>query len=143
MEQYGRKWRDRSLLKKITVVKVSESEFPQVVGTRTSVKKLSTLGSEIVLLTKGAQGTLVWSRENGMFNVPAHQTHARNPTGAGDALLGAFLITWARTSDLLWSAAVGSSVASYVVAQTKLGYFGTRRQIENRAMKILDRTTKI
>jgi sugar/nucleoside kinase (ribokinase family) len=138
-----RKWRDRSLLKKITVLKVSESELPQVVGTRVSIKKLSKLGSEIVLLTKGAQGTIVWSRDNGMFNVPAHPTHVRNPTGAGDALLGAFLITWVRTGDLLWAAAVGSSIASFVVAQTKLGHFGTRKQIENRALRILDRTTKI
>jgi sugar/nucleoside kinase (ribokinase family) len=86
---------------------------------------------------------IVWSRENGMFSVPAYETLVRDPTGAGDALAGSFLVTWVRTNDLLWSAAVGSAVASMVVAKKGLARFGKRRQIERRATEILDQITRI
>jgi len=140
---YIQKWRDHSLLRRIEVLKISESELPAIIGTRWSNRKLTTLGPSIVLLTRGPLGVIVWSREYGMFNLPAHATPVRDPTGAGDALLGAFLVTWDRTSDLLWSAAVGSAVASFVVAKTKLADYGTPKQIERRAMTILDETTRI
>jgi sugar/nucleoside kinase (ribokinase family) len=138
-----RKWRNSSLLKRITVLKVSESELPAIIGMKWSIRKLSTLGPDIILLTKGPQGTIVWSRENGIFSIPANETRVRNPTGAGDALAGAFLVTLVRTGDLLWSAAVGSAVASIVVAKTGPTKYGTRRQIESRAMRILDGTARV
>jgi sugar/nucleoside kinase (ribokinase family) len=140
---HARKWSGHSLLKKIAVLKISEGELPAIIGMKRSIRKLCSLGPDIILLTKGSQGIMVWSRENGMFSVPAHETYVRDPTGAGDALAGAFLVTWVRTNDLLWSAAVGSAVASIVVARTRLAEFGTRRQIERRAMRILDRATRI
>ena len=138
-----RNWIDHSLLRRIAVLKVSESELSAIIGTKWSFRKLSTLGPDIVLLTKGPKGMIVWSRENGMFSVPAYETLVRDPTGAGDALAGSFLVAWVRTSDLLWSAAVGSAMASMVVAKTSLTHFGNRRQIERRATEILDQTTRI
>jgi sugar/nucleoside kinase (ribokinase family) len=138
-----RNWRDHSLLKRIAVLKVSESELSAIIGIKWSFRKISTLGPDIVLLTKGPRGMIVWSRENGMFRVPAYETLVRDPTGAGDALAGSFLVTWVRTNDLLWSAAVGSAVASMVVAKKGLARFGKRRQIERRATEILDQITRI
>ena len=140
---YVQKWRDDSLLKRIEVLKISESELPAVMGATWSSRKLTTLGPSIVLLTRGPLGMIVWSRDYGMFNLPAHATHVRDPTGAGDALMGAFLVTWDRTSDLLWSAAVGSAVASFAVAKTRLADYGAPKQIERRAMTILDETARI
>ena len=40
--------------------------------------------------------------------------------GAGDALVGAFLLTWVHTNDLAWSTAIGSAVASFVVENVRL-----------------------
>ncbi len=65
------------------------------------------------------------------------------PLGQETPSSGAFLVTWDRTSDLLWSAAVGSAVASFVVAKTRLADYGAHKQIERRAMTILDETTRI
>jgi sugar/nucleoside kinase (ribokinase family) len=139
----GRRWRNPSLLRRVAVLKVSEAELPSIIGQKWSSRKLSALGPDIILLTRGSRGTIVWSRENGTFNVPAYETPVRDPTGAGDALAGAFLISWVRTGDLPWSAATGVAVASFVVAKIRIGNFGTRRQIESRAMEILEGTTRI
>ena len=140
---YVQKWRNRSLLKRIEVLKVSESELPGIIGRTWSSRKLTTLGPRIVLVTRGPLGTVVWSKDYGLFNLPAYTTNVRDPTGAGDALLGAFLVTWHQTSDLLWSAAVGAAVASFTVAKTRLANYGTLKQIERRAMIILDEATRI
>ena len=77
-----------------------------------------------------------------MFRVPAFKTHVRDPTGAGDALVGAMLVTWVRTGDLLWSVAVGSAVASFVVERVGPTDFGTVRQVEKRARVIFDGALK-
>jgi len=138
-----RKWRNRSLLRRVAVLKVSEAELPAIIGQKWSARKLSTLGPDTILLTRGSRGTIIWSRQNGMFNVPAYETYVRDPTGAGDAFAGAFLVNWVRTGDLAWSAATGAAVASFVVAKTRIGNFGTRRQIESRAMEILEGTRRI
>jgi sugar/nucleoside kinase (ribokinase family) len=138
-----RKWRNPSLLRRIAVLKVSEAELPAIIGQKWSVRKLSSLGPDIILLTRGSRGTILWSRQNGTFSVPAYETQVRDPTGAGDALAGAFIISWVRTGDLPWSGAIGSAVASFVVAKTGIGNFASWRQIESRAMEILEKTTRI
>jgi len=132
------RWRNSSLLKKIDVLKVSEDEATRIVGTRDSSEKLLKLGPRIILLTKGRMGTRLLSKDEGTLNLPAYRTKVRDPTGAGDALVGAFLVTWVRTEDLLWSAAVGSAVASFVVQSSWPRHFGTRRGIEERATEILN-----
>jgi sugar/nucleoside kinase (ribokinase family) len=138
-----RKWKDAKLFKMVDVLKVSDEEIPAVLGNTGSVRKLANAGSGIVLLTRGTRGTIVWSKDYGAFEVPTFPTRVRDPTGAGDALLGAFLVTWIRTSDLLWSASVGSAVASFVVERTRPVSFGTRKQIEERTSRILDRVVRI
>jgi sugar/nucleoside kinase (ribokinase family) len=130
-------WHNRLLLKKVTVLKISEEELTIINGKRHLIRKLSRLGPEIILLTKGKQGTIVWSENEGIFHVPVYRTVVKDPTGAGDALVGAFLVTWARTGDLLWSASVGSAVASFVVSKFGPTNFGSRRRIEHRANQIL------
>jgi sugar/nucleoside kinase (ribokinase family) len=73
-----------------------------------------------------------------VYTVPAYKTRVRDPTGAGDALVGAFLVTWVHTGDLTWSAAIGSAVASFVVEKVGPSNFGTSKQVEERAKTILD-----
>jgi sugar/nucleoside kinase (ribokinase family) len=141
---HGRKWRNSRILKNIEVLKASENELSAIVGKRGALRRLSALGPEVVLLTQGSMGTLVWSKGTGRrFNVPAYETRVRDPTGAGDALAGAFLVTWVRTGDLVRSASVGAAVASFVVEKTKSADFGTLKQIERRATKIFDQTTRL
>lgn len=138
-----RNWKQAKLLSMIDVLKVSDSELHAIRSNTKSERSLNKLGSGIVLLTRGDRGTIIWSKDHGAFNVPALRTRIRDPTGAGDALLGAFLVTWVRTSDLLWSASVGAAVASFLVERTRPASFGTSKQIEKRASAILGRVARI
>lgn len=137
------KWRNHSILKHLDVLKVSDDEASTLIGRTRSSLKLRTIGPDIVLITRGKLGTIVWSREHGMYDVPAYKTHVRDPTGAGDALVGAFLVTWIRTADLPWSAAIGSAVASFVVEKVGPANFGALKQVERRANAVHDRIVKI
>ena len=137
------KWRNTKLLKRLDVLKLSEDEAAVVLGRKLSTRKLMALGPRVVLITKGGSGTTIWSRENGMFRVPAFKTRVRDPTGAGDALVGAMLVIWARTGDLLWSVSVGSAVASFVVERVGPRAFGTVKQIQKRARVIFDGAFKV
>jgi sugar/nucleoside kinase (ribokinase family) len=134
---------NRRLLKRIAVLKVSESELPFISAGEHSLKKLKKLGPGIVLLTRGARGLTLWSEREGMFRIPAFETEVKDPTGAGDALAGAFLVTLARTGDLFWSASVGTALASFLVARTRALGFGTRRQIQRRALRIVDSISRM
>lgn len=138
-----KEWRDDRLLREITVLKVSEQEAAVMTRADFTIRQLSKLGPEIVLLTKGRRGTDVWSTEEGAFRVPAYETSVRDPTGAGDALVGGFLITWLRKRDLRWSAAIGSAIASFVVERFGPSRFGTRKEIEERAETIMARTVRV
>jgi sugar/nucleoside kinase (ribokinase family) len=137
------KWRNDRLLRRLDVLKLSEDEAAVVLGRRLSARKLGTLGPEVILITKGGSGTTMWSKAEGMFRVPAFKTHVRDPTGAGDALVGAMLVTLARTGDLLWSVAVGSAVASFVVERVGPTNFGTAKQVQKRANVIVDGAFKV
>jgi len=137
------KWRNRALLKHLDVLKVSEDEASTLIGDTGSSLKLRALGPEIILITKGRLGTTVWSKDQGVYTVPAYKTRVRDPTGAGDALVGAFLVTWVRTGDLAWSAAIGSAVASFVVEKVGPSNFGTPKQAEKRAKTIFDGIVRV
>jgi len=137
------KWTNSTLLKHLDVLKVSEDEASTVIGRTESSLKLRALGPEIILITKGKAGTMVWSKDHGVYAVPAYETRVRDPTGAGDALVGAFLVTWVHTGDLAWSAAIGSAVASFVVEKVGPSNFGTPKQVEERAKTICDGIVKM
>jgi sugar/nucleoside kinase (ribokinase family) len=137
------KWRDRKLLNRLDVLKLSEDEAAVVLDKKPSSRKLMRLGPRVVLITRGGSGTMMWSEEQGLFRVPAFKTHVRDPTGAGDALVGAMLVTWARTGDVLWSVAVGSAVASFVVETISPKNFGTTKQIQERARVIFEGTHRV
>jgi sugar/nucleoside kinase (ribokinase family) len=138
-----KKWRDSGLLKEISLLKVSDDEFVAFRGRRESPRELSKVGPDIVVVTRGAEGSIIWSKDDGSYMVPAYRTRVEDPTGAGDAMAGAFLVTWNRTYDLVWSAAVGSAVASFVVEKLGPKSFGNSRQIEDRAQRILEHAVRL
>ena len=130
--------RNHVLLKHLDVLKVSEDEASALIGRSRTSHKLNSVGPEVILITKGKAGTLMWSKDRGVYRIPAYKTRVRDPTGAGDAFVGAFLVTWIRTGDLPWSAAIGSAVASFVVEKVGPANFGTSKQVEKRAKTIFD-----
>jgi sugar/nucleoside kinase (ribokinase family) len=132
-----------SLLRKTDVLKISESEVTGILGAEASARRLLKLGPRVILLTRGRRGVTVISREEGEFYLPSFKTRVKDPTGAGDALAGAFLVSWRGTEDLLWAAALGGAVASFVVEELGPGNFGTEKQIRSRAKAIFEQTKRL
>lgn len=79
------------------------------------VAHLRSVGSTVIVLKSGADGSLVVVGETA-WRVPAFADEPIDPTGAGDAFCGGFLVGMMRSGDLVEAAALGSAVASFAVA---------------------------
>jgi sugar/nucleoside kinase (ribokinase family) len=82
---------DRELLRHLTVLKLGEQELAALGGE----DEVASLGVPEVLITYGSRGALVVAggvRES----VPIRKVETRDPTGAGDAFLAAYV--WARAA---------------------------------------------
>lgn len=83
------------------IVKVSEEELTLLTGQESLQKGchyLHHLGSDVVLVTMGAQGCLL-SYEGRQIQIPAYDIEAVDTTGAGDAFIGAVLYKISTMSD--------------------------------------------
>lgn len=113
-----RPWLDRSLLRKIDVLKVSTDELRTMTGianSRHALRKLRRIGPSICIHTKGGRGSDLSTHE-GVFRIPAYKPkRVVDPTGAGDAFMGVFLCDYPRSRDAVWSASLGAAVASLKV----------------------------
>lgn len=70
-------------------------------------------GPEIVVITAGAEGSLILAKGSGSFHQPAYWVERPvDTTGAGDAYHGAFLHGMAKGMDLKGCAALASAVAA-------------------------------
>jgi sulfofructose kinase len=75
--------------------------------------KLLQAGPEIVVVTAGAEGSLVLSKDGNRFHQPAYDIgHAVDTTGAGDAYHGAFLHGIVSGLDVRGCAELASAVAA-------------------------------
>jgi len=111
---------------------------------RKGLSKARRLGPKICVATMGARGVLLLSEDASYYKVPAYMPpQVVDPTGSGDAFAGAFLIEYMRTQDSVWSTALASAAASFVVEGVGPSNFGTRHQTEERAAKIMEKVKKI
>jgi len=106
------------ILGRIDVLKASEEEIKEAVGVENVWKAMEVaaeLAPRIVIVTKGIEGAFMLFDQN-RYEVPACKPSSIvDPTGAGDAFIGAFMAEYVRKKDPLWCAAVGSAVASFVI----------------------------
>jgi ribokinase len=72
--------------------------------------------SGVPIVTLAERGSVLLDRDR-LYKVPAFRTKAIDPTGAGDVYAGAFLVEYARTSDIVESALFASAAASVMVEQ--------------------------
>jgi len=137
-----KKWEDPRVLGQIDVYKSSTDEIKAITGLtdlRSAMKKIHDYGAKIVMVTKGLRGSILFF-EGSFYNVPACKPRVvRDPTGAGDAFIGAFLAEYVQGKDALWCACVGSAAASYVAEGIGPAVFGDREGIYERADKICTR----
>ncbi len=136
---------DKRLLSLVNVYKSSLDEIYTITGKNdlnSAIKAVHDLGVETVIVTMGAKGAVL-SVEDTLYQVPACQSMAVvDPTGAGDAFMGGFLMEHVRQKDSLWCACVGSAAASLVVEAIGPTFFGEKEEIYRRARVIYEERLK-
>ena len=107
------------------------------------VARLRTVGSSTVVVKSGAEGSLVVVGDTA-WRVPAHPGEPIDPTGAGDAFCGGFLVGMLRSGDHVEAAALGSAVASFAVAtEDPLDLIAVdAAEVESRAAELLRRVRR-
>lgn len=79
------------------------------------INGLMELGPEIVLTTCGKEGSIIYSIDEGKFEIDSIYRPAVDPTGAGDSYKAGFLSQFINGKTLEESAKFASSVSSFVV----------------------------
>jgi sugar/nucleoside kinase (ribokinase family) len=75
--------------------------------------------------------------EGKLYDIPACKPKiVRDPTGAGDAFIGAFLAEYVMGKDPVWCACIGSASASFIVEGVGPDAFGGKKEIYARASEI-------
>lgn len=81
-----------------------------------ALERLAGMTGAQLLAKLGPAGSLVWNRATGRaIQIPAIETTAIDPTGAGDAFCGGFLAGFALTSDPILAACQGAVSASFAI----------------------------
>jgi sugar/nucleoside kinase (ribokinase family) len=109
-----------TLLKNVDALLPSEAEvqvfYESKLAPTDAVRTLAHLGPDIVVVKVGAGGCLVYSSETDTItHIPAYPALALDPTGAGDAFCGGFLVGLVETGDPVEAARFGTVSASFVV----------------------------
>jgi sugar/nucleoside kinase (ribokinase family) len=136
---------DNRILGMVNIYKSSENEIFALTGQtelKPAIKAIHDFGVETVLVTNGAKGSVL-SVEGAQYNIAACPSQVLvDPTGAGDAFIGAFLTEYLRQKESLWCAAVGSAVASLVVEGLGPTYLGKKEEIYRRANVLYEKELK-
>lgn len=110
-----KRWLDKNLLRRVDVLRGSSDELRMMMGggcAKDVLRKLRRLGPSICILTKSSHGSDLLI-DKGFFRIPVYEPQSVvDPTGAGDAFSGAFLVEYIRSRDPIWSACVAAAAAS-------------------------------
>ncbi|HVP17062.1 MAG TPA: PfkB family carbohydrate kinase [candidate division Zixibacteria bacterium] len=132
---------DKSILGLIDVFKSTPMEIETLTGLSDLDSAIKAVNNtvNIVIVTLGAEGALV-AVEDTIHRVPAYKPEKFvDPTGAGDAFMGAFLAEYARGEDCAWCSQVGSAAASLVVEGIGPTSFGDKEEIYRRARTLIEK----
>jgi len=133
------RWANLQVLGEIDVYKSSANEIRMVTGLtelRSAMEKIQDYGAKIVIVTRGLKGSTLLYKGN-FYDAPACKPRTvRDPTGAGDAFIGAFLAEYVKGKEPCWCACVGSAAASFVTEGVGPTIFGEKKEVYARAAKI-------
>lgn len=137
---------DATLLRHIDILKASEGELKIAMGIDDLWKAAETaaqLGPDIVIITQGVKGALML-HNHARYEIPAYPPSVIiDPTGAGDAFIGAFMAEYVRGEDPSWCAAVGSATSSFVVEGIGPSSFGSKDDVLERAKQTFQLIKKL
>jgi len=124
-------------LKHVTFLKGAMNEILSATGIEESkminqiIKGISDMGPEIILVTKGLQGSIIF-RNNISIKIPATKSECVDRTGAGDTFFSAFLLKYFESNDIMDAGYFASAAASFVVEGLGATNFGTTQEILDR-----------
>ena len=137
-----KRWHDQQVLEQIDLYKSSLSEIRMVTGLadlQLAMEKIRDYGARMVIVTRGMKGSKLLF-EGKLYDIPACKPKiVRDPTGAGDAFIGAFLAEYVKGKDPVSCACIGSASASFVVEGVGPDVFGEKEEICARASKIYEK----
>ena len=129
------------ILSIIDVFKGSQEEITAVTAESRLARAIRSVyehGVKIVIVTRGAEGSLVYI-EGELYRVPAAKPRiVVDATGLGDVFMGAFLAEYVHGREPLWCASVGSSCASFVIEEIGPSGFGSQKEVYERASQVYD-----
>jgi len=137
-----KRWKEPEILAQVDVFKSAVEEIKAVTEAqdlKSAMKEIADYGTRIVIVTGGMKGsTLFFDRQ--FYSIPPCKSKTVvDPTGAGDAFIGAFLAEYVRGKDVLWCASVGSAAASFVVEGVGTERFGERHEVYERANRLYEK----
>jgi sugar/nucleoside kinase (ribokinase family) len=136
---------DKRLFSLVNIYKSSLDEITALTGKsdiNESINAVHDFGVKTVIVTLGSQGAVL-SVEKTVYNIPPCSSRAYvDPTGAGDAFMGGFLIEYIRQKDSFWCACVGAAAASLVIEGIGPTFFGEKEEIYERARSVYEKEIK-
>ncbi|MEM3692733.1 MAG: PfkB family carbohydrate kinase [Candidatus Bathyarchaeia archaeon] len=137
---------DQELLETVNILKASRREAFLITGFEDPLKAclaLKSMGPRTVIVTGGADRTIVLGETGKAYMVPSWPSKVIDPTGAGDAFIGAFLAEYLSGEDVQWCACVGASMASFVIEGYGPSMFGSKEEVYDRAERLLEGVKKV
>jgi sugar/nucleoside kinase (ribokinase family) len=119
-----------TLLRKINCLVINEDEARMLADDHNlarAAKKMLYMGPSVVVIKKGASGSMMRDTDGNTFILPAYPTaDVRDPTGAGDCFAGGFMGYLAKSNatdfgTLKTAVAYGTVVSSYSIGDFSLG----------------------
>ena len=117
----------KKLLKKINCLIINEDEARLLAAEHNLIKaaeKILDIGTDVVIIKKGASGSLMCNADGNIFILPAYPAaEVKDPTGAGDSFAGGFMGYLAKNNktdfaSLKRAVAYGTVVAAFTMTST-------------------------
>jgi len=108
--------------------------------------ELSEYGPPIVVIRRGDQGQMLFDRESGAkYHIPAYPARVSDPTGAGDAFCGGYLVGYRQTYDPVQAVLQGNISASIAIEGSGIFplFEGRRRLAAARLESLKEQVRKI
>jgi sugar/nucleoside kinase (ribokinase family) len=138
VEHFCEREQFKKLVELVDFIKPNRLEAQVITGLQNEVesaKKLVEWGAGTAIVTLGGNGSVVCD-ERTCFHVPAFQTTAVDPTGAGEFYAGAFLAELSRTGNLRSSCLYASAAASIMVESSRPNIPLADEEVRRRAKSI-------
>jgi len=138
-------WKANQALAQVNIYKSSSREIRTVTRVKKlpiAMREVQDYGAKIVMVTRGMKGTILLFDDE-FYQIPACKPRVfRDPTGAGDAFIGAFLAEYLQRKEPLWCACAGSAASSFVVEGIGPAMFGEKEETYTRARRIYEKGLK-